>query len=63
MLVGLQEVFLDRILRIFDVVRHALSDSEQLAVVSLNELLEGGDVPAFASVDKSQVIPCLGFHV
>jgi hypothetical protein len=55
-LVGLEEGLLNRVLRIFSVMRDALSDSEKLAIVFLYELLESGNIAVLASVDKIQVI-------
>jgi hypothetical protein len=37
-------------------VRDALSDSEQSAIVSLYELLESGNIPILASLNKIDVI-------
>jgi hypothetical protein len=37
-------------------MRHALSNSEKFAIVSLYELLESGNIPIFGGVDKIQVI-------
>jgi hypothetical protein len=51
-LVGLQEGFLNRVLWIFLVMGDALSDSEKFAIVSLYELLESGNIPILASLDK-----------
>jgi hypothetical protein len=51
-LVGLQEGFLNRVLWIFLVMGDALSDSEKFAIVSLYELLESGNIPILAGLDK-----------
>src|SRR5580700_7596011 len=40
-------------------MRDALSDSEKIAIVSLYELLERGNIPILARLDKIQVIICL----
>src|SRR5580692_6583778 len=40
-------------------MRDALSDSEKFAIVSLYELLESGNIPILARLDKIQVIICL----
>jgi hypothetical protein len=40
----------------------ALSDSEKFAIVSLYELLESGNIPILASLDKIEVIICLRSH-
>jgi hypothetical protein len=53
---GFQERFLDRIFGVFPVTGNGLGDSEKSAVVSLYELLEGGNIPFLASVDKIQVV-------
>jgi hypothetical protein len=55
-LVCLQEGFLNRVLRIFPVMRDALGDSEKSAIVSLYELLECSDIPILAGMDEIQVI-------
>jgi hypothetical protein len=55
---GLQESFLNRVLRIFPVMRNALSNSEKSAIVSLYELLESRNIPILAGVDKVQIIVC-----
>jgi hypothetical protein len=55
---GLQESFLNRVLRIFPVMRNALSDSEKSAIVSLYELLKSRNIPILAGVDESQIIVC-----
>jgi hypothetical protein len=39
-----------------------LSDAEKFAIVSLYQLLEGGNVAVFAGVDQIQVIALYGFH-
>jgi hypothetical protein len=53
---GFQQGFLDRVLGIFPVARDSLRDSKKSAIVSLYELLEGGNIPLLAGVDKLQVI-------
>jgi hypothetical protein len=58
-LVGLQEGFLNHVLGIFPVMRDTVSDSEKFAIVSLHELLERGNIPILAGMDKIQVI--IGF--
>jgi len=58
-LVSLQEGLLNRVLRIFTVMRNALSDSEEYAVVSLHQLLESGHIAMLARLDKTEVIICL----
>ena len=55
-LVGLQEGFLNHVLGILTVMRDALSDSEQFAVVSLHQLLESGNIPILASLDKIETV-------
>jgi len=58
----LKEGFLNRVLGIFRVMRDALSDSKKFAIVSLYELLESGNIPILAGVDKIQVAACLYPH-
>jgi hypothetical protein len=48
---GLQKGLLNRVLGIFPVMRDTLSDSEKFAIVSLYELLEGGNIPILAGMD------------
>jgi hypothetical protein len=55
-LVRLQEGFLNCVLRVFSVMRNALSDSKESAIVSLYELLKSINIPILAGVDKNQII-------
>jgi hypothetical protein len=55
---GLQESLLNRVLRIFPVMRDVLGDSEQPAIISLHQLLESSNISIFAGVDKIKVIAC-----
>ena len=43
-------------------MRDVLGDSEEFAIVSLYELLESGNVPIFARMDKIQVVVCHSRH-
>src|SRR5947209_7204020 len=54
----LKKCFLNCILRVFSVMRDALSNSEKFAIISLYELLESGNVPILGGVDKIQVLVC-----
>jgi hypothetical protein len=49
---GFQERFLNRVFGVFPVMRDRLRDSEKPAIVSLYELLESGNIPFLAGVDK-----------
>ncbi len=44
-------MLLNCVLRIFPVVRDALSNSEEFAIVSPYELLESGNIPILGGVD------------
>ncbi len=57
-LIGLQESFLNRVLRVLPVMRNALSDAEKLAVLSLHQLSEGGGIPILAGMDQIHVAAC-----
>jgi hypothetical protein len=57
-LVCLQDSFLNRILRIFPVMRDALGDAKKFAIVSLYELLESSNIRILAGVDKIEIIVC-----
>jgi len=59
---GLQERFLNRVFGIFPVARDGLRDSEESAVVSLYELLEGGNIPFLTGMDKLKVDACHVSH-
>jgi hypothetical protein len=49
---GLKKGLLDHILGILCVMRYALSDSEELAIISLYELLESRHVAILGGMDK-----------
>jgi hypothetical protein len=59
---GLQKGLLNHVLGIFPVVRDAVSDSEEFAIVSRYKLLEGSNIPILAGMDKIQVIACHCSH-
>jgi hypothetical protein len=61
-LVRLKEGLLNRVLRIFSVMRNALSDSKESAIVSLYELLKSINIPILTGVDEIQIIACSRFH-
>ena len=56
---GLEKGFLNRVLGIFPVMRDAVSDSEEFAIVALYEFLESGNIPILAGLDKIELIICL----
>ena len=55
---GLEERFLNCVLGIFRIMRDALGDSEELAIVSLYEQLESGYVAVLGGMDKFQIMVC-----
>jgi hypothetical protein len=56
---GFKKGLLNCVLGIFPIMRDAVSDSEKFAIVSLHQLLESGNIPVLASLDKIEVIICL----
>ena len=54
---GLQERFLDCILRVFAVVRNVFRNPKESAVITLHEFLEGRYISTLSGVDEIQVIP------
>jgi hypothetical protein len=59
---GLQEGLLNHVLGIFPIVRNILGNSEKFAIVPLYELLESGNIPVLAGMDKIQLIACHRLH-
>jgi hypothetical protein len=49
---GFQEGLLNYVLGVFPVVHKVLSDSKELAVVSLHKFLKGRDVSTLAGMDQ-----------
>jgi hypothetical protein len=58
MLEGLQKGLLNRILGVFAVVCDVLRYTEELAIVSSHELLEGRYISIFGGMDKIKVMTC-----
>ena len=57
MLEGLQEGLLDRVLRVFAIVRNVFRNSQESAIVTLHEFLEGRYIPTLSGMDQIQIIP------
>src|SRR5437667_8851996 len=57
MLESLQEGLLDRVLRVFAIVRNVFRNSQECAIVTLYEFLEGRYFPTLSSMDQIQIIP------
>jgi hypothetical protein len=57
MLEGLQEGLLDRVLRVFAIVRNVFSDSQESAIVTLHEFLEGRYISTLRGMDEIQILP------
>jgi hypothetical protein len=56
MLESLQEGLLDRVLRVFAIVRNVFRNSQEFAIVTLHEFLEGGYISTLRRMDEIQII-------
>jgi hypothetical protein len=52
MLESLQEGFLDRVLRVFAIVRNMFRNSQEFAIVTVHEFLEGRYISTLSGMDE-----------
>jgi hypothetical protein len=49
-------------LSVFPVMGDVLRNSEELAIIALDELFERGNIPSFAGMNKSHIVNCRCHH-